>query len=751
MKRKLIALAVLSFFFAACSFLGSGEGGSPSGSGSAAPVATAPPDLSEPDGVAQTFLDAWMAGDYEGMYSLLSPNSQAEYPLDHFVEIYTSTAATMTQNPENGVEASLLSVLTTGTTAQVAFHVVYHTQVLGDIEQELTMQLVFSDDRWGIAWTPALIFPELAGGNTLQLEVEAPSRANIYDRNGLWLVSDNASAVTLQIVPGEISTEFEDQMLDLLSRMLRMPPDEIRRNYEGLPEDWFISLGDVDLETFNEYRNAYFSYPGLYVVEKTGRRYFNLLAPHVLGYTGFIPAEEIDRYRAMGYQGDEIVGLDGLEAWGERYLAGSPGGVLSAYTPGGQYFAEVARRDPEPSQSLYTTLDRNLQTIVQDAIEDAYRAGAETWVPTAGGAAVVVLDVNTGDVLAMASYPYFDPNVLHPYNNHPLMTETYLDDLFNNPLRPFLNRATQGQYPPGSIFKIVTAATALESGLFRADTFYTCTGVWAELGEDNLRYDWLEGGHGTITLAQGLTASCNPWFYHIGLVTGQADFNLIPSFAREFGLGSELGIEIEEEPGLIPDPDWLRQTRGEEWDVADSVNIAIGQGDVLVTPLQIATMIASVANGGTVYRPHLVSRVGLIGEEPSVVFEPEVLNVLPFSPETLRTIRESMRAVASDPVLGTAEYRLGSLQIPVAGKTGTAQVSVPGAPPIAWFGGFVPYDEPELAIVVMIENGGQGSSVAAPIFRRIVERYYDLPVLPYPRDWSDPELFDFVTEDTVGE
>jgi penicillin-binding protein 2 len=706
-------------------------------------------DLGEPDGVARSFLDAWMDGNYEAMYAYLSPNSQAEYRLEEFVDTYTSTADTMRLI---NLDATPLSVLvaTTGNTAQAQFRVVYHTRSVGDIEKEMPMQLVLADEVWGIVWTPALILPELAGGNTLQLEVENPARANIYDRNGQWLVSSNASTVTLTIVPGEVGEGYEDDMLNLLSQVLRMPIEQIRQQYAGAPDDWVVPLGDVDAEVVQQNWEALRSYPPLGTMEKSGRRYYNVLASHVLGYAGFIQEDQLEEYQARGYRGDEIVGQSGLEAWGEEYLSGTPGGTLTAWTADGQYYGEIAHRDPEPAQSLYTTLDRNLQIIVQDAIEEAYRVGADTWAPTAGGTAVVVLDVRTGNVLAMASYPYFDPNVMYPNNNHPLaQTSNYFQEIVNSPLRPLLNRATQGQYPPGSIFKIVSAATALESGIFTADSTYTCTGVWNELG-DFVRYDWLEGGHGTLTLRQGLTASCNPWFYHIGLETGQADYSLLAQYAREFGMGSELGIDIAEEPGLIPDPDWLWQQRGEEWTLNDNVNMAIGQGAVLVTPLQIATMVSAVANGGTVYRPQLVDRIGLIGEDPTIVTEPEVLHEVAVSDENLQTIREGMRGVATDIQIGTAEYRLGSMQIAVAGKTGTAQVSGAGYP-LAWFGGFVPYDEPELAIAIMVENGGQGSSVAAPIFRRIVEKYYNLPVLDYPPDWGDPDTFDFVTDDTVGE
>jgi penicillin-binding protein 2 len=750
-KKQLVSLFLLvSVLLSACAFLPSSLPTSPP-STSAQATPTAVDVTQDPDGVANAFLSAWMAGDYAGMYSLLSPNSQLEYSLEEFTDTYATTAGTMTQV---GVEAAPLSALqSTGTTAQLVFHVKYTTHALGEIEQETTMNLVFDDERWGVAWTPALIFPELAGGNTLQLEVETPARANIYDRNGQWLVAANAEAFTVQIVPGEISSDYEGRMLNLLSQVLRIPPDEIRQNYAGLPEDQYWALGDADAETIQANWSALSSYPGLYFAEKTGRRYFNLLAPHVLGYTSFIPEEQLDAYKGRGYRGDEIVGLSGLELWGETYLAGTPGGILSAYTPSGEYFAEVARRNPQPAQAVYTTIDKELQAIVQDAIEAAYRVSTETWAPTSGGAAVVVLDVNSGDVLAMASYPYFDPNVLHPYNNHPQATPEYLSNLFNDPRKPFLNRATQGLYPAGSIFKIISAATALGSGLYDPDTTYTCTGVWDGLGSDpeNLRYDWYEEGHGTLNLPQALTASCNPYFYQVGFVTGKEDFSLLADYARQFGLGQELGIQIAEEAGQVPDPDWLWRERGEQWDIADSVNVAIGQGPIQVTPLQMAVMVATIANGGTVYQPQLVDRIGLIGEEPTLVFEPVVLNTVPLEPGHFEAIREGMRGVVNNPTIGTAQYRLGSMGISAAGKTGTAQVSKPGAPPIAWFIGFVPYEEPELAIAVMVENSGQGSGVAAPIFRRIVERWYGLSVLPYPGDWSDPELFDFVTDEVLGE
>ncbi len=701
-------------------------------------------NLAEPDGVALSFLDAWMSGDYAGMYSLLSSNSQAEYTLEDFTNTYETTAATMGLQ---AVDARPQSVAeTTSNAAQFDIAVTYNTVLLGNIEQELTMLLVRNGESWGVAWSPALILPELAGGNTLQLSVERPSRANIYDRSGDWMVSANASVLTLTVVPGEVSTTNEEDMLDMLAEMTRIPREVIRSQYAGQPDDWVVAIGDVDLETFNQYRNLYYSYPGLDAFEKTGRRYYNVLAPHVMGYARQIPAEELEYYLGLGYRGDEVVGISGLEAWGEPYLAGSPSATLSAYTPSGTFFAEVASIPAEPAESLYTTIDREMQAIAQDALREAYIAGEETWVTTASGASVVVMDPNTGAVLALANYPDFDPNVLHPYNGHPL-AGSYVTDMFNNPLRPLLNRAAQGQYPAGSIFKIVSMVTALDFDVLGPNWTYNSTGAWNTLGTD--RYDWQDGGHGLMTLQQALTASCNTCFYEIGYQTGLQDPSLIAQDARELGLGAQLGIEIEEASGLIPDPEWMLATNDREWNLNDSVNMAIGQGDVLVTPLQMATMVSAIANRGTVYRPYFVDRIGLIGEDPSVQFEPEILNTFELTDDEYDLIHQAMYDVVNDPTIGTAEYRLGSMQVEAAGKTGTAQVSDPNASPIAWFAGFAPYENPEIVVVVMVENGGQGSGVAAPIFRRVLEEWYGVRVAPFPNDWYDPELFDFVDNDGV--
>lgn len=701
------------------------------------------PNPNEPDGVAQTFLTSWEQGDFQGMYSHLSSTSQASYSLQDFTTWYTTTADVMTLET---LTTQLNAELTQENAAQVTFHVTYNTRMLGTIDHDLTMHLIFDGQRWGVVWSPTLIFEGLCNTCVLSLDAQTPARANIYDRDGQWLAQEDAAAVTVAVVPELISPDHETQMLEQLSTILRQPIDELREKYEDLPADWEIALGDTDFESYNANLGVFNSYPALHVYEKSGRRYYNALAPHVLGYTGFIPEDQCPEWQLRGYTCDEIVGIDGLESWGEEYLAGQPSGRLSIFTTGGEFVTDVTSVDPEPSQSLYTTIDRRLQTIVQNALEDAYYASRDTWgAPSSSpGAAVVVMDVDNGDILAMASYPEFDPNVFNPTNLVPdsqARIQAYLDDY----RKPLLNRATQGEYPPGSVFKVISMAAALGDGGYVPGTPYTCLGYWDGLGAANRKPDWLARGHGTISLASALTYSCDPYFYQVGLNTGNLDYGMLPRYARGFGLGSPTGLEqLNEAPGLIPDEEWMLQTHGREWTISDSVNVAIGQGDILITPLQAANFMAAVANGGTLYKPQLVREIRLIGEDPTWTAEPEEMGHLPVTPDNLAVIQESLWNVQRDP-FGTAAHILGRSELPMAGKTGTAQAPGAGDLPHAWFVGYAPADVPQISIAVMVENGGQGADIAAPIFRRIAEEYLlgeaESPY-SFPGFWSDPEEYE---------
>ncbi len=699
------------------------------------PHPTEPPVKEDAGGIARAFYRAWEGMDYLGMYSLLAPSSQALVDVDSFVGLYEETMATATVQR---VHTQPLSLIQQGETAEFGVRVTWETAVVGPITRDFTVPLKFEQNRWGIVWDESLILPELAPGYRLYLDYRIPARANIYDKNGRALAFQG-NIITLGVIPGKI--QDEEGLLSLLSQMLNRPPEEIQALYASALPDWYVPIGEVLEETMQQYATAIQPYigNGLAIPQTRLSRLYTPegIAAHIVGYTGFIPAEEVEAYKAQGYRGDEMVGRAGLEKWGEDYLNGERGGTLTVVGPSGEYITTVAEREPKQARSIYTTIDRDFQAAVEEALAEAINSH-----PVAQAGSIIVMDVNNGAILAMASYPTFNPVV---FDTLRLDSAVELGRLFNDPGRPLLNRATQGAYPAGSVFKIVTMSAALNSGLYTPDTLYTSTGSWNRLGDAFVKYDWLEGGHGTISLKQALVVSCNTCFYDVGYNLDEADPELLPNTAVQFGFGQPTGIQIEEATGLIPNPEWKLANIGEGWARGDAVNMAIGQGFVQVTPLQVVDMMAAIANGGTLYVPTLVDRIGAGAGIPEEPWPPQVRGELPLSPEHLQVIRQSLWNVANSEA-GTAAYQFVGLPVPVAGKTGTAEA--PPNDPHAWFAGYAPaapyttptgefIESPQIAIVVMVENAGEGSEVAAPVFRRIVELYYGIrPLTPFP--WSEP-------------
>jgi len=451
--------------------------------------------------------------------------------------------------------------------------------------------------------------------------------------------------------------------------------------------------------------------------ERTGRLYpQHGTGSHVVGWISPIPAEAYAEYRNLGYRGDEYVGISGLEAWAEETLAGRNGASLYLVDGEGAYLGGMAERPAERGRAVYSTLDRELQYAAEQALGS--RRGA-----------VVALDVATGAVRALASGPGFDNNVfIRP-------TESWrLQATVADPGRPLLNRATLGQYPAGSVFKIVTISAGLGPGDLQQDSPFTCPGYWDGLGTANRKMCWLETGHGDLGLKDGLTASCNVVFYEVGNRLDAIDNDILPTYARAFGLGAETDlVGLPEASGLVPDPDWKWSTYRENWGTGDTVNMSIGQGFLLVTPLQIARMVAAIANGGTLYQPYLVDRVATPDGGQESIAGPAVVGSLPVSDEPLAIIQDAMLGVTTNPSIGTATHRFAGLDIPIAGKTGTAEPASEIAEPHSWFAGYYPADAPQIAMAVILENAGEGSTVAAPMFRQIVEGYYGLEITPLPQ------------------
>ncbi len=707
-QRWFFCLLVISLL-TAC---GTGTNGTPSATPTLKPPLVDTTPVPSVETAMRAFLEAFRAEDYAGMYAMLTQDSRASISLEDFSKRYKDALIAMNVRE---IDYAIISTLTTPLTAQAAFKLMYKTAILGNIERDnLVANFKLEDGAWHLQWSEALILPELAGGNTLQIEYRIPARGDIYDREGK-AIATQSEAVALGLVPGEIDPDQESFLLNVLFQLTGLRPDTIRQRYAYAQPDWYIPVGEISMEEYTANRGVLASLRGL-VISPYEARYYQSggIAPHAVGYTLYISQEEMEKYRRQGYQGSERVGFDGIERWGEPYLAGKHGATLYVVDPNGAVGSILAHTEPEPAQSIYLTIEREFQRQVQEAFDG---------LP---GAAVVI-ELNSGRVLAIASSPGFDPNIFEPTNRN---ATTLYELLQQNPYQPLFHRAAMGQYPLGSVFKIITMAAALESGLYTADSTYDCQYTFTELFDRTL-YDWTwdhcqnelrttgeckTKPSGVLTLPEGLMRSCNPWFWHIGLdLYRQGKGDLIAKMARAFGLGTVTGIEIEEATGKIVAPD----------SELAATNIAIGQDPILVTPLQAAVFAAALGNGGTLYRPQLVEKIQPVSGAPTKTFSPIIAGTLPLSPENLKIITDAMREVVANP-RGTASHRFRGLNIPVAGKTGTAESGIAGYPH-AWFIGYTMKNDPnkpDIAIAVFVQNKGEGSDYAAPIFRRIVEIYF---------------------------
>ena len=635
-----------------------------------APIITAPPvaatttsvstpvpmpsptlDVATPESVGRGFLSAWVVGDYAEMYALLLPSLRTGLPQTDFENAYRS-ALDLTTTISVTLTPQTLSI--DQDKAWIAFSEVWHTGLFGDLQAANQISLIKENGQWGIDWHRDTIWPDLASGNTFAVEYQIPPRANIYDRNGAGLAIPSV-IVTVGVIPQEI--QDETAVLAALTQVLDLTADEIRAIYAGQPAHWYIPIQDITGET-SLANNDLLSLPGIQRRERTGRLYpLEGVASHVIGWISPIPEESYSVYRQQGYRGDELVGIAGLEAWGESILAGTNGGRLSIVSADGVHIKSLVERHPERGRAIYTSIDRELQYSAEQALGE--RRGA-----------IVALDIRTGAILALTSGPHFDNNVFIR------LTDTWSRQaVLNDPNLPLLNRAIQGTYPSGSVFKIVTITAGLEAGGLTAESTFFCPGYWDGLGEMNRKVCWLETGHGTITLKDGLSASCNVTFYEVGNILDGIAPDTLSTYGRAFGFGAKTGLqEFADAPGLIPDPEWKQATYREGWGTGDTVNLAIGQGFLLVTPLQVARMMAAVANGGTLYRPYVVDRVVDSAGNVEPIVQVQATGRLPVSQANLTTIQEALYGVTTAS-FGTATHRFQGLGIPVAGKTGTAEQS----------------------------------------------------------------------------
>jgi penicillin-binding protein 2 len=489
--------------------------------------------------------------------------------------------------------------------------------------------------------------------------------------------------------------------------------------------------------------------PGVFVGEAPVRDYpAGPTMAHLLGFTGAIPPEQLEDYGGRGYAIYDVVGRSGLEATYEPWLRGRKGAKVIEVDASGRELRSVGQPvEPRPGNSLVLTVDVAFQRAVEEILGAALdRIGAQS-------GAVVALDPRDGAVRALVSLPTFDNNLFSVGASPEAFAALLADER-----RPLLNRATSGQYPPGSTFKIITAAAGLAEGVISRSTRIVDPGVIVLPNQYNPDitypfYCWLRSGHGALDVVGALAQSCDVFFYEVagGYHENGADqpglgSAVLGSYAREFGLGAPSGIELlGEASGRVPSAAWLQEALDLPWTTGETYNMGIGQSHLLVTPLQMALATGAVANGGTVFRPHLVDRV--VDADGEVALRPGgVVRTLRVSAEILATVRQGMRNAVLAGTARPAWSRLPS-GVAVAGKTGTAEFYDPVVTPDgvfprrdrdgnllthAWFVAFAPYEAPEIALAVFVDGSGldhiiEGSQVAAPIAGDVLRAWFNLP------------------------
>ena len=717
-----IALVHAAMLLAACSSLRATSIPVPDSAGDARPTqaAAARVDIGAAATAAESFVNALNAGDYGRAHELLDAAGRSEAPTPADLQAAYDEARTdgrsetMTARLVGGLVADANGLVT----AQLATD--WQSRLLDTFPVTTNLTLVDDGAEWRVRWTRDAVAPGFDGGK-IRLQQSWLPRAGIMTADGVEIAGPSERR-QVGVQRSRIGDAAEEQrMLTALAKATGLSEDEIRSKYADAPADWFVPIALVSVETLGEYAAQLEEFAAVTARAAFVReRYQPEFAPHLIGSVGPIPAEVVDDYRARGYSGDEIVGRSGVEAGAEAILSGQPERVL--YVAGRDRQRLLVERPAVRGESVELTIRSTLQMSAQQLLEG--RRGA-----------IVVMDVRDGAVRAMASAPTFDP------------TNVRQADVDGGAL---LNRAVQGLYPPGSTFKIVTMAAALGEGLAQPDTAFQDNGTWSGYGADFVKTCWREGGHGRITLQNGLTASCNIVFYEVGKWLEEKSSHLLGDYARRFGFGAPTGIELTgEQGGNAPDPDSVQQAYGMAWRPGDTVNMAVGQGYLLVTPLQIARMTAAIADGGLLRTPRLIG-----APLPQTAPEPQTA---PLSAEHLAAIQEAMLGVTTNARIGTTTYRFANFEyyeiggrwvpgadltvaarksarrLTVAGKSGTAQA--PGdAQPHAWFTAYAPADAPEIAVTVLLENAGQGSGQAGPVARQMIEAYFGLPISPTPKD-----------------
>ncbi len=604
---------------------------------------------------------------------------------------------------------------------------------------------------WSLQVLSGAEYLNAAQNNQLRhLRVEAP-RGPILDRHGRVLVA-NVSGTAVQLSVADMPRRRKHEIVTRLAGILNVSATALAREVDERRSDPLTpitvkrAVGEAQVNYLYEHQAEF---PGVRIVETYLRDYtYGALASHILGYVGEISPEELKRLRREGLRGGDRIGKSGIEAAYDSYLRGRAGiEQLRVDSLGRPVSGPQLRQEKQAGLALRLTID----TRVQRSAELALRYGIDLahadghWA--ANGGAIIALDPRDGAVLAMASSPTYKPSLFTGTPDLDKLAPLLNEEAAERANTPGMNRALAGAYPPGSTFKPVTALAGMQEHVFSAYESLQCPPV-AYYGLDRQKFrNWNPYVNRPMTLPEALAQSCDTYFDEIGnrfYERGSEGRVRLQQWARRFGFGKATGLDIGgESEGLLPTPDWRRKTFKSDWDRAwnpgHSIQLAIGQGDLLVTPLQMATFYAMLANGGNVVTPYLVSDVEQPGNgkgSPEVVlrrFAPRPPQPSGVDPGALLAIREGLYA-ATHSSSGTSSGVFANYDVPISGKTGTAEkvVPLPGYPSDhledqSWWCGWGPSDNARLVVCALIENGGHGSTAAAPAALRLFEKFFGVP------------------------
>ena len=623
-----------------------------------------------------------------------------------------------------------------GSTPQVAFKGRFTMLTAG----VAAIFAVIAGKLWSMQMVSSDYYDELAQRNQTRTVTTPAPRGRILDRNGEPLVTNRASLAVVA---------YRDLANDTvcvrhLANVLGMPYMAVRRNIQDNTEgaqSLHTIASDVRRSTVAYIQEHIDDFPGVQVVERTERSYpHGTMACHVLGYIGTITQEQLKAQQereekegsssgAISYQSGDIVGQSGVEYYYENLLQGIRGEQTVRVDANGNVTGQAGAVPPEPGSDIKLTIDLKIQQACESALKNSMALGAKQGYPSTGGV-TLCMDCTNGEILGLASAPNFDPSVFVGGVSSDVWNQLNGEDSGN----PLLNRAINGQYMSASTIKPLSALAGMEYGVYTAESTSVCTGWWTGLGEGNGKWCWLHSGHGTMNIVTGIANSCDAVFYDIGkaFYFDKENPEGLQEMFRRWGLGEATGVDLTgESSGRVPDAAW-KESFFKDWDGADRTwnagdmtNIAIGQGDILVTPLQMATVYSGIANGGVEYTPHvLLSAVARDGEGNAFTYKKKKLRTVKLSSKgELARVKEGLHGVIYDTASTASHFT--SLPVEVAGKSGTGEKS--GEDLYAWFVAYAPADDPKYVVVTLVENGGFGGSTSMPGVREVLGAIYDTP------------------------